>query len=34
MLESNAMPHQFALWLAHLIVGAIGGMVQLATRRT
>lgn len=34
MPESDALAASLALWLAHLIVGAIGGIVQLATRRT
>lgn len=34
MPESDALAASLALWLAHLIVGAIGGIVQLATRRS
>jgi hypothetical protein len=34
MPESDALAASLALWLAHLVVGAIGGVVQLATRRS
>ena len=34
MPESDAVAASLALWLAHLVVGAVGGALQLAERRT
>ncbi|MFT3694685.1 MAG: lysylphosphatidylglycerol synthase transmembrane domain-containing protein [Kofleriaceae bacterium] len=33
MPESDAVAASLALWLAHLVVGAIGGLVQLVTKQ-
>ncbi|HET9987659.1 MAG TPA: hypothetical protein VFQ65_04050, partial [Kofleriaceae bacterium] len=33
MPESDAVAASLALWLAHLVVGAIGGVLQLFERR-